>query len=85
MQHIGAADDTDAPGLASQAGLLGAEIRIVRIYGPNNFALKIHNDFQARPAGRTDGPGHSECGRGALRGDQRGFSRRSGARGSCPA
>jgi hypothetical protein len=58
MQYIGAADDTDAPGLASQAGLLGAEIRIVRIYGPNNFPLKIHNDFQARPAGRTDGPGH---------------------------
>jgi hypothetical protein len=58
MQHIGAADNTYVAGFATQGGLLGAEIGIVRIYGPNDSPLEVHYDFQVRPTGRTHGPGH---------------------------
>ena len=59
MQHIGAALNTYVAGFATQGGLLGTEIGIVRVYGPNNFPLEIYDNFQARPAGRTHGLGHS--------------------------
>ncbi len=59
MQHIGAADNTYVAGFATQGGLLGTEIGIVWIYGPNDSPLEVHYDFQVRPTGRTHGPGHS--------------------------